>query len=216
MTSYEANQKQLKAIMSVQRYSLKIGEDRGRKVGLRFETPMPEAHPPTVRHGRFSQVPKPVIRIFAVYEHDLNRNRAQLMQEELTRRLGRSFSFSVSWWSLKSFWHPKMRQVAADVIAKADIILFALLSGRKLPQTLTEWLEQQLLHKPTHRVSLLALLETGGMIVPRLSSAEIYLSHLASQAGVDCLCYSDGIPLARTNWPRKVRLSVGEVLNRLS
>jgi hypothetical protein len=215
MTSYEANQKQLKAIMSVQRYSLKIGEDRGRKVGLRFETPMPEAHPPTVRHGRFSQVPKPVIRIFAVYEHDLNRNRAQLMQEELTRRLGRSFNFSVSWWSLKSFWHPKMRQVAADVIAKADIILFALLSGRKLPQTLTEWLEQQLLHKPTHRVSLLALLETGGMIVPRLSSAEIYLSHLAPQAGADCLCYSDGIPLARTNWPRKVRLSVAEALHNL-
>jgi hypothetical protein len=215
MTSYEANQKQSKAVMSLQRYSLKIGGDRGRKVGLRFETPMPEAHPPRVRHGRFSQVQKPVIRIFAVYEHDLNRNRAQLMQEELTRRLGRSFNFSVSWWRLKSFWHPKMRKVAADAIAKADIILFALLSGRELPQTLIKWIKQQLLHKPTHRVSLLALLETGGMIVPRLSSAEVYLSHLASEVGVDCLCYSDGIPLARTNWPCKVRLSVAEALRNL-
>jgi hypothetical protein len=63
---------------------------------------------------------------------------------------------------------------------------------------------------------LLALLETGGMIVPQLSSAEIYLSRLASKAGVDCLCYSDSIPLTRTNWPRKDRLSVGEVLKRLS
>jgi hypothetical protein len=137
------------------------------------------------------------------------------MQEQLTRQLGHSFTFSVSWWSLKSFWHPKMRQVAADAIAKADIILFALLSGGELPQALTKWIEERLLHKTTHRVTLLALLETGGMIVPRLSSAEIYLSHLASQARVDCLCYSDGIPLARTNWPRKVRLSVAEVLNRL-
>jgi len=108
-----------------------------------------------------------------------------------------------------------MRQVAADAIAKADILLFALLSGGELPQTLTKWIEEQLFDKTTHRIALLALLETGGMIVPRLSSAEIYLSHLASQARVDCLCYSDGIPLARTNWPRKVRLSVAEVLNRL-
>jgi len=137
------------------------------------------------------------------------------MHEELTRRLGRSFNFSVSWWKLKSFWHPKMLRVAADAIAKADIIIFALLSGGELPQTLTKWLEERFLHKASHRVSLLALLETGGTIVPRLSSAEINLSHLASEAGVDCLCYSDGIPLARTNWPRKVRLSAGEVLNRL-
>jgi hypothetical protein len=137
------------------------------------------------------------------------------MQKELTRRLNQSFNFSVSWWCLKSFWHPKMRQVAADAIAKTDIILFALCPGGELPQALTRWIKERLLHKTTHRVALLALLETGGMIVPRLSSVEVYLSHLASEVGVDCLCYSDSIPLARTNWPRKVRLSVGEVLNRL-
>ncbi len=158
---------------------------------------------------------KPVIRIFTIYEHDLNRNRAQLMQEELTRRLGHSFNFSISWWKLKSIWHPKMLRMAADAIAQADILLFALLSGGELPQALTEWIEGRLLHKTTHRVALLALLETGGMIVPRLSAAEVYLSRLASQSGVDCLCYSDSIPLTRTNWPRKVRLSVGEALKRL-
>ncbi len=111
-----------------------------------------------------------------------------------------------------------MRQVAADAISKADIILFALSPGGELPQTLTRWIEERLFHKShktTHRVALMALLETGGMLVPRLSSAEIYLSHLASKARVDCLCYSDGIPLARTNWPHKIDLSVGQVLNRL-
>jgi len=137
------------------------------------------------------------------------------MQEELTKRLGRSFNFSVTWWSLKSLWHPKMLRVAADAVAQADIMLFALLSGGELPQSLTKWIRERLLHNTTHRVSLLALLETGGVIVPRLSSAEIYLSRLASEAGVDCLCYSDNIPLTRTNWPRKVRVSVGDVLKRL-
>lgn len=137
------------------------------------------------------------------------------MQEELVRRLGNSFNFSVFWWRLKSYWHPKMRQMASDAITKADIILFALRPGGELPPALTKWIEERLLHNPTHRVSLLALLETDGMLVPRLSSAEIYLSHLASEAGVDCLCYSDGIPLARTTWPRKPRLSVAEALNRL-
>ena len=201
--------------MSLQRYPTKIAEDHGRHVGLRFKTSVPEADPPQIRHWCFTQKHKPVIRIFTVYEHELNRDRAQLMQEELTRRLGRSFDFSVSWWSFKSLWHPKMRRVAADAVARADIMLFALLSGGELPQTLTKWIEERLLHNATHRVSLLALLETGGIIMPRLSSAEICLRRLASEAGVDCLCYSDGIPLTRTNWPRKARLSVGEALKRL-
>ncbi len=200
--------------MSLQRYPIKIAEDHGRNAGFRFETLEPEAHPRRVGYGRFNQAQKPVVKMFTVYEQDLNRNRAQLVQEELTRRLGHSFNFSVSWWRLKPFWHPKMRQVAADAIAEADIVLFALFSGTELPQALTRWIEERLLHKTSHRVTLLALLETGGMIVPRLSSTEIYLSHLASKAGVDCLCYSDGIPLARTNWPRKVGLSVSEALNQ--
>lgn len=183
-----------------------MAEDRGWHVGLRFKTPISEACLPQIRDWRFSQIQKPIIKIFTVYEHDLNRDRARLMQKELTRRLGQSFNFSVSWWRLESFWHPKMRQVAADAIVEADIILFALSSGAKLPQALTKWIEERLLHKTAHRVALLAVLETGGMIVPGLSSAETYLSHLASEAGVDCLCYSDDIP---------ARLSVGEVLNRL-
>jgi hypothetical protein len=173
-----------------------MAEDRGWHVGLRFKTPISEAYLPQIRDWRFSQIQKPIIKIFTVYERDLNRDRARLMQKELTLRLGRSFNFSVSWWRLKSFWHPKMRQVAADAIAEAGIILFALLSEGKLPQALTQWIEERLFHKTTHRVSLLALLETVGMIVPGLSSAETYLSHLASKAEVDCLCYSDSIPLA--------------------
>ncbi len=201
--------------MSLQRYPIRTAGEHGPKAGLRFETPAREADPPQIRPECFTHIQKPVIKMFTVYEHDLNRNRARLMQEELTNRLGRSFDFSVTWWSLKSLWHPKMLRVAADAVAQADIMLFALLSGGELPQSLTKWIEARLLHNTKHRVSLLALLETGGMIAPRLSSAEIYLSHLATKAGVDCLCYSDGIPLTRTNWPRKVRLSVGEALKRL-
>jgi hypothetical protein len=158
---------------------------------------------------------KPVINMFAIYEQGLNQVRAQLMLEELTRRLGRSFYFSVSWWQLKSLWHPKMLRVAADAIAKADIMFFALLSGGALPQTLTKWIEKQLVHNTAHRVSLLALLETGGAIVPRLSPAEVYLSRLASKTGADCLCYSDSIPLTRSNWPHKAQFSVGEALKQL-
>ena len=182
---------------------------------MRSETPISEAQLPQISHRCFTQIQKPVISIFTVYEHDLNLNRAQLMQEELTRRLGRSFNFSVSWWKLKSLWHPKMLRVAADAIAQADIMLFALLSGGELPQTLTKWLEETLQHSAPHRVSLLALLETGGLIAPHLSSVEICLSRLARQAGLDCLCYSDSVPLARVNWRRKARLSVAEALHRL-
>jgi hypothetical protein len=45
---------------------------------------------------------RPIIKIFIVYESDLNRDRAQFMGEELTRRLGQSFAFTSSWWSLES------------------------------------------------------------------------------------------------------------------
>lgn len=203
MISNEVNQRSSRADMSLQQNASRNVEELIRKTGLRFETAASATCLPQVRPCRNSQLQKPVIRIFVVYERDLNRNRAQLMQEQLAQRLGHCFDFSVSWWSLKSFWHPKMRRVAANAIARADIVLFALRAGVKLPRMLTKWIEERLFRKTTHRVALLALLETGGMIRPRLSSAEIYLSHLASEVGVDCLCYSDGIPLARTNWPQQ-------------
>jgi hypothetical protein len=140
---------------------------------------------------------RPFVKIFVVYQHDVNRDRAQLMQEELARRLGQSFNFLVSWWKLRSLWHPKMLQVAADHIAKADIIVFSLLSGGELPQTIKKWIEKSLLNNKTHRAFLLALLETGGRIAPWLSPAETYLSQLSSKAGADCLVYSDSLAVAR-------------------
>jgi hypothetical protein len=148
-------------------------------------------------HQDVSLVARPVIRIFAIYEHNLNRDRVGLLQEELTRRLGRSFKFLFSWWELESLLHPQMLKVATDHIAEADIMLFSLVSGGGLPQTLTKWIEREFLDNTARRVSLLALVETGGVMVTRLSPAEIYLSSLSEKAGVDCLCYSDSIPLAR-------------------
>jgi hypothetical protein len=138
---------------------------------------------------------RPLIRIFGIYEHDLNRDRARLLEKELAHRLGQCFSFLVSWWKLKSLWHPKMLQVAADHVDHADIILFSLRSGAQLPRTVTKWIEKSLLKSATRRVSLLALLETGGTIVPRLSPAKICVKQLSSKAGVDCLCYSESMPL---------------------
>jgi hypothetical protein len=141
---------------------------------------------------------RPVLKIFIVYESDLNRDRAQFMREELSRRLGLSFTFSVSWWSLKSLGNSEIRKAAARSVAEADIICFSLLSGGELPQNVTKWIEKGLFERKTNKLCLLALVETGGMVVPRLSRAEIYLSHLSSAAGVDCLCYSDSIPIARS------------------
>jgi hypothetical protein len=141
---------------------------------------------------------RPIIKIFIVYESDLNRDRAQFMREELTRRLGQSFAFSVSWWSLESLGDTETQKLAADPLAEADIICFSLLSGGELPQNFTKWVEKRLFGRKRHKLCLLALVETGGMILPRLSRAEIYLSHLSSAAGVDCLCYSDSIPIARS------------------
>ena len=141
---------------------------------------------------------RPIINIFIVYESNLNRDRAQFMREELSRRLGQSFTFLVSWWSLEALGHPEVGRAAACSVAEADIICFSLLSGGDLPKNVTRWIEKGLFERKTGNLCLLALVETGGITVPRLSPAEIYLSHLSSSAGVDCLCYSDGIPIARS------------------
>lgn len=149
---------------------------------------------------------KPAVRIFVVYDSDLSRDRARRMEIYLGRRLGCSFDFSVSSWKLKSLWHPKMVRMAADAAAKAEIILFSLVSGGELPQAVKNWLGKVLINNPAHKVCLLALLETGGTFTPRLSPAEVYVSDLSSKIGVDCLCYSDSIPLARLGrhkWQRK-------------
>ncbi len=141
---------------------------------------------------------RPIIKIFIVYENDLNRDRAQFMGEELTRRLGQSFAFTSSWWSLESLENPENQKMAAGPLAEADIICFSLLSGGELPKNFTTWVEKRLFGRKIPKLCLLALVETGGTIVPRLSRAEVYLSHLSEAVGVDCLCYSDSIPLPRS------------------
>ena len=98
---------------------------------------------------------------------------------------------------MKSLWHPKMLRMAAEAAVNAEIIVFSLLAGGDMPQAVKNWLEKGLVNTPGNRVCLLALLETGGTLMPRLSSAEVYLSSLSSKIGVDCLCYSDSIPMAR-------------------
>jgi hypothetical protein len=120
------------------------------------------------------------------------------MEKELVRRLGESFSFSVSWWSLESLEDSETRSAAARSIARANVVCFSLRSGAEIPRHVTAWLDHELLGTKTRRVCLLALLEAGGAAAPRLSRAEVYLSHLSLAAGVDCLCYSDSIPMVRS------------------
>jgi hypothetical protein len=140
---------------------------------------------------------KPAVKIFVAYDSDLSRDRARQMEAELGRRLGCSFSFSISAWKLKSLWHPKMLRMATEEAAKAEIILFSLVSGGDLPQAVKNWLEKGLVNAPGQKVCLLALLEIGGALMPQLSPAEVYLSNLSWKIGADCLCYSDSIPLVR-------------------
>ena len=141
--------------------------------------------------------PKPAIRIFVAYDSQFSRDRAAQIKEELSRRLGRSFAFSISSWKFKSLWHPKMLRMATAAAVNAEIIVFSLLAGGDMPQAVKNWLETGLVNTPGKRVCLLALLETGGALRPRSSPAEGYLSNLSSKMGVDYLCYSDSIPMSR-------------------
>jgi hypothetical protein len=141
---------------------------------------------------------RPTVKIFVVYELETNRKRVESMQQELSRRLGRSFTFSVSWWSLKSLSDACIRNVAASFVAGADILCFSLVTGGVLPDCVTKWIDKLALHGETFRPALLALVESGGVRGPQLSHTEVYLSHLATAAKVDCLCYSDGKPATRT------------------
>jgi hypothetical protein len=118
---------------------------------------------------------KPAVKIFVVYDSDLSRDRVRQTQEELGRRLGCSFTFSISAWKLKSLWHPKMLRMATEAAINAEIILFSLFSGGDLPHAVKNWLEKGLINTPAHRVCLLALLETGSTLMPQLSPAEVYL-----------------------------------------
>jgi hypothetical protein len=148
------------------------------------------------RTSRSFPTRRSTVRILTIYEDNLNRDRVRQMQEELIRRLGRSLNFSVSWWRLKSLWHPKMLRMATDDATKTDIIMFSLRSCGDLPPAIKKWINS-VIDNSRRRVSLLALLETGGAIAPQVSQTEIFLNHLSSRVGVDSLCYSEGLPSPR-------------------
>jgi hypothetical protein len=154
---------------------------------------------------------RPIIKILVVYELELNRKRAESMQHELSRRLGQSFTFSISWWSLKSLGDSGIQKLAASFVADADIVCFSLMAGGELPKCVTKWIEKILLDGKTRKPALLALVESGTSKVPRSSRAETYLNRLSSAAGIDCLCYSDGTPTAMT-----ARIENQEGLSRIN
>lgn len=175
-----------------------MGTSEGLGATLRSEDAYDEAPDAKVppRASRSFPTRRSTVRILIVYEDDLNRDRTRQMQKELIQHLGRSLDFSLSWWKLKFLRHPKMLQMATDDATRTDIIMFSLRSGGELPQAIKKWINS-VIDNSRRRLSLLALLETGGAIMPRVSRTEIFLNHLSLRVGVDCLCYSDGLPSAR-------------------
>ena len=104
---------------------------------------------------------------------------ARQMQEELIQRLGRSFDFFGFVVEAQVFAGiPIMLRMATDDATKTDIIMFSLGDqGGELPQAVKKWINS-VIDNSRRRVSLLALLETGGAIAPQVSRTEIFLNHL--------------------------------------
>ncbi|MCI0352199.1 MAG: hypothetical protein L0Z53_22495, partial [Acidobacteriales bacterium] len=142
---------------------------------------------PSIEVEDFTLGDRPSITVLVVYEDDASRERAMRAEAQLAQNLSSSVNVRFSWWKLKLFFHPRIMQLATEALRKADIVLFAISVGGELPLVARAWIEAELGNRDCHQCGLLALLETGAGGLPRPSPAELFLSDVARNAGLDFL-----------------------------
>ncbi|MCI0745484.1 MAG: hypothetical protein L0Y58_08775 [Verrucomicrobia subdivision 3 bacterium] len=142
---------------------------------------------PSIEVEDFTLGERPSVTVLVVYQDDTSRERAMCADAHLVQSLGESIDLRFSWWKLRSFFHPRIIQLATEALRKADIVLFSISLGGELPLVVRAWIEAELTDRDCYQCGLLALLETGAGTPQQLSSARLFLSEVARNAGLEFL-----------------------------
>ncbi len=149
---------------------------------------------PTARASRGAsetiqqRVPPPqVCHLVVVFDGQDEWNRAVCLAENLHRSLGEEVELQVSGWKFSLLRKRGLRDLAADEVAQADLVIYSFGEGNDLPDEVSEfnelWPERRL-----KRDGLLGVLFSHTTIgVTRIDRLREYFAKIARKTGLDFL-----------------------------
>jgi hypothetical protein len=140
---------------------------------------------------RVRQMGGPANRVctVAAYEDSTTEARVNEFCGGLARQLGEACEFSKQMWLLTELRVPRLRAIAAEDAAQADLLIVAVHHCEELPAELEDWFEQWLAKKGKRATLLLALLDP---VYSGVSAAlRTYLENIARKAHSEFLVQSE-------------------------
>lgn len=120
--------------------------------------------------------------VVIAYEDFETGQNARKTYDFLVEHLGNEFCLNNQMWKFDVLAMPKLREIAANDAAAADLILVALRGNNELPAEVREWMELWL-RQGTRAIAVVALFEVPGQPVGNL--IRDYLADVARRAKVE-------------------------------
>lgn len=119
-----------------------------------------------------------------VYDDDSARERAMHLCNRLAKQFRKDPKFDFSWWNIRFLEDPQVAELAAQVAARADLLLFSS-SRSEPPLELKKWINAWLPRRRGHGGALVTWVNRSAQAVA--TQLELYLEGVAQQGQMDFL-----------------------------
>ncbi len=114
--------------------------------------------------------------------------------KEMAERLAAQLDFECDAWPFEWLNVGRVREHAAMIASRADMIIIAAGGQEELPDGVTDWVESWLLQRNSQPAVLVALFDDDSVISPAKTPQPCaYLQRIAEQAGMDYFCNLGGL-----------------------
>lgn len=148
---------------------------------------------------------KTPFNVVIAYEDFAAARRAKRLYESLLRALGDELAFDLSLWRFEVLALPRLREVATQQAAEANMVIVSTSAERDLGREVKQWLETGLKQRENFPTSLVAL--SGGCGVAYDSNpAHVSLRAMAFRYQLDFFAHTvdeDELGLARVSRPAR-------------
>ena len=123
-------------------------------------------------------------RMAIVYDDESARERAMHLCDRLATQFRKDPQFDFSWWNIRYLKDPQVSELAAQVAARADLLLFSS-SRAEPPAELKKWIKAWLPRRRGHGGALVTWVNRSAQAVA--TQLELYLKDVAQEGEMDYL-----------------------------
>ena len=127
--------------------------------------------------------------VVVIHEDGVTREEAVRFCDRLVKRFWAITEFEIRWWSLQHLEHPDTSSQAAEQAAAADLIVFGIQPGLKMPEQLFAWMEEWINRRGEREGALVGLLDPAAQGTGCSTDVYCYLRQAAHRAGMDYLIH---------------------------